>query len=188
MTQASEVVAFWEKAGPAAWYKQDDAFDQAIRDRFGETWQAAHDTGLREWAVDAPGALGLVILLDQFPRNMFRNDPRAFATDAAARDVSGQMIANGWDRKIDGPLRQFAYMPFMHSEDIAHQEVSVDLFETRMDEGNNDLHARAHREIIRRFGRFPYRNAALGREMTAKEQAFVDDGGYGHILRALEGT
>ena len=192
--QAQDVLAFWEKAGPAKWYKKDDAFDQEIRDRFGATWHQAHDAvhgagqgrGLRGWAVDATGALGLVILLDQLPRNMFRDDPRAFATDAAALEVSGQMIANGWDRQIDGLLRQFVYMPFMHSEDLAHQDICVDLFATRMDGDENHLHAQVHREIIRRFGRFPYRNACLGRDMTMGERAFVAEGGYGAILRELQ--
>ncbi len=188
MSNAADVVAFWEGAGPEKWYVQDDAFDQEIRDKFGADWRTAHDGGLRHWAVDAVGALGLVILLDQFPRNMFRDDPRAFATDAIALEVSGQMIANGWDREIEGDMRQFVYMPFMHSEDMAHQDICVDLMESRMDEGNNDVHARAHREIIKRFGRFPYRNGPLDRGMTAEEQAFIDEGGYRAILQEVEGT
>lgn len=183
---AAETVAFWTEAGPAAWYKQDDAFDQTIRDRFGATWQAAHDGALPDWATDAPGALGLLILLDQFPRNMFRNDPRAFATDAAALKVSDRMIAEGWDLQITGALRQFAYMPYMHSEDLAHQDHCVTLMETRMEEGNNDLHARVHREIILQFGRFPYRNKALGRSTTAAEARFLTEGGYAAILKRLE--
>ncbi|MEX3015070.1 DUF924 family protein [Gymnodinialimonas hymeniacidonis] len=188
MTSAKDVVAFWHEAGPEKWYAKDDAFDQAIRDQFGAAWKAAHDGGLRNWAVDAEGALGLVILLDQFPRNMFRDDPRAYATDAAALEVSGQMIANGWDRQIDEPMRQFVYMPFMHSEEMAHQEICIDLMESRMEEGNNALHARVHREIIARFGRFPYRNGPLERGMTAEEQTFIDEGGYGAILREIEAS
>ena len=188
MTSAAEVVSFWEGAGPAKWYAKDDAFDEEIRTRFGADWQKAHDGGLRDWAVDAPGALGLVILLDQFPRNMFRDDPRAYATDAAALDVSGQMIVNGWDREVQGMMRQFCYMPFMHSEEMAHQDICIDLMETRMDDGNNALHARVHREIIARFGRFPYRNGPLGRGMTPEEQAFLEDGGYAAILKEIEGA
>ncbi len=186
MTSAADLLSFWEEAGPDAWYKQDDAFDQAIRDRFGATWQAAHDGQLEDWATDARGVLALIILLDQFPRNMFRNDPRAFATDAQARDVAGKMLAQGWDQEIEGEMRQFAYMPFMHSEEIAHQDICVDLMEQRMEEGNNDLHAEAHREIIRRFGRFPFRNEALGRESTDAEKDFIENGGYGAIVRELE--
>lgn len=186
MTTATDVLIFWEEAGPQAWYKQDNAFDQAIRDQFGDAWRAAHDGTLADWAVDARGALGLVILLDQFPRNMFRNDPRAFATDAAALGVSDKMLAQGWDLEIAGLMRQFVYMPFMHSEDIAHQDTCIDLLSTRMDDESNAIHARVHREIIARFGRFPYRNGPLERAMTADEQAFVDDGGYGAILREFE--
>lgn len=188
MTQAADVLAFWEQAGPEKWYEKDDAFDQAIRDQFGAAWQEAHDGGLRDWAVDASSALGLVILLDQFSRNMFRDDPRAYATDDFALEVSGQMIANGWDREITGLIRQFVYMPFMHSEEMAHQDICVDLMDTRMEGSKNALHARVHREIIKRFGRFPYRNGPLGRDMTPEEQAFVDDGGYGAIVRELEGS
>ena len=186
MTQAADVIAFWEGAGPEAWYAQDDAFDQSIRDQFGDAWQTAHDGGLRDWAVDATGALALVILLDQFPRNMFRDDPRAYATDARALEVSGQMIANGWDMQITGLMRQFVYMPFMHSEAMAHQDICVDLMDTRMDEGNNALHARVHREIIARFGRFPFRNGPLGRDITSEERAFLDGGGYRAIVREMK--
>lgn len=188
MTTSAAVLAFWETAGPAAWYAQDDVFDQSIRDQFGATWATAADAKLPDWAVDANGAMALILLLDQFPRNIFRNDPRAFATDAMARDVAGKMLTEEWDREIHGAMRQFVYMPFMHSEDRAHQDICVDLMETRMGGGSNALHARAHREIIKRFGRFPYRNNALSRDTTPEEQAFMDDGGYGAILRSLEGT
>ncbi|MBL4629600.1 MAG: DUF924 domain-containing protein [Roseicyclus sp.] len=185
MTDAGAVLAFWDAAGPAKWYSQDDEFDQAIRDQFGATWQAADDGTLEDWAVDARGALGLVILLDQFPRNMFRDDPRAFATDARGLEVSRKMLANGWDLEIPVPARQFAYLPFMHSEAMADQDLCCDLMDTRMESGTNDLHAHTHREIIARFGRFPYRNGPLEREMTAEEQAFIDEGGYAAILRVL---
>lgn len=187
MTRAADVLDFWMEAGPAKWYAQDDAFDQDIRDQFGQTWRAAHDGHMPDWASSATGALALIILLDQFPRNMFRNDPRAFATDETALEVTGQCLAHGWDREVAGLERQFIYMPLMHSENMDHQDTCVELMETRMDEGNNALHARAHREIIRRFGRFPYRNAALGRETTVAEQAFMEEGGYGAILREVEG-
>lgn len=191
MTNAADVLTFWIDAGPAKWYKQDASFDQAIRDQFGVVWQAAHDGQMPDWAGDAQdealGALALVILLDQFPRNMFRNDPRAFATDTKAVECAGNILAQGWDRQIKLPERQFAYMPFMHSEDMAHQDTCVELMESRMETDNQDLHARAHREIIARFGRFPFRNKALGRETTPQEQAFLDGGSYGAILRELSG-
>lgn len=186
MSTAKHVLAFWEEAGPTAWYSRDDAFDQAIRDQFGDVWQTAYEGDLPPWAVDAQGALGLVILLDQFPRNMFRDDPRAFGTDAAALDVAGQMLARGWDLEITGLMRQFAYMPFMHSEDLRHQETCVDLMEGRMEDDGNVIHAHAHREIIAQFGRFPFRNGALGRDMTPSEQAFLDEGAYGAVVRALQ--
>lgn len=186
MTRSTDVLAFWLEAGPEKWYAQDDDFDQDIRDQFGQTWRAANDGHMPGWARDAEGALALVILLDQFPRNMFRNDPRAFATDSKALEVTGHCLASGWDREIAEPQRQFIYMPFMHSENMDHQDTCVELMDTRMTEGNNALHARAHREIIKRFGRFPFRNAALGRTATAEEQAFIDEGGYGAIVRRLE--
>ncbi len=183
---AKDVVKFWDHAGPQAWYKQDDAFDQAIRDQFGAAWQDAHDGTLADWSVDAHGALGLIILLDQFPRNMFRNDPRAFSTDAQAIEAAKKMVAQDWDTQITGAMRQFIYMPFMHSEGIADQDMCIDLMETRMGAGSNALHARVHREIIARFGRFPYRNGPLGRDTAAAEQDFLDNGGYGAILREIE--
>lgn len=186
MINAQDVVDFWTKAGPAKWYVQDDAFDQEIRDRFGPIWRATRDGHGPDWASDATGALALVLLLDQFPRNMFRNDPRAFATDQKAIELAGNILAHGWDREMPEPERQFAYMPFMHSEDLNHQDRCIELMETRMTQGNNALHARAHREIIARFGRFPFRNAALARQSTPEEQAFLEGGGYGAIMRELE--
>lgn len=186
MTDAEEIVKFWLSAGPEKWYAKDDAFDQVIRDRFGPVWHAAHAGEMPDWASDAPGALALLIVLDQFPRNMFRDDARAFATDAKALALASHCVAQGWDREIPEPERQFFYMPFMHAEDMDHQNTCVDLFETRMTGANSALHARVHREIIARFGRFPYRNAVLGRETTPEEQAFLDGGGYGEILRELD--
>ncbi|GAB5445813.1 DUF924 family protein [Gymnodinialimonas sp.] len=186
MTNPADVVTFWLTAGPEKWYVQDAAFDQAIRDQFGEVWHAADSGQMPDWAQDASGALALVILLDQFPRNMFREDSRAFATDAKALEVTEDCLSKGWDLEIAEPERQFIYMPFMHSEDMAHQNRGVELMDTRMTTGNNALHARAHREIIARFGRFPYRNAALGRDMTPEEQVFIDGGGYRAIFQALE--
>lgn len=186
MTHARDVLAFWQDAGPAKWYTKDPAFDAEIVDRFGTVWTAAHQGYMPDWASSADGGLALILLLDQFPRNMFRDDPRAFATDAAALEVTGHCLAHGWDRQIAEPERHFFYMPFMHSENIDHQDAGVQLMETRMETGDNALHARAHREIIARFGRFPYRNAALGRRTTPAEQEFFDRGGYGTVLRSLD--
>jgi uncharacterized protein (DUF924 family) len=186
--RAGEVLTFWQEAGPQAWYKQDTAFDRTIRERFGTLWDAAATGACDDWARGPRGALALVILLDQFPRNMFRDSAHAFATDARALRIASLAIARGWDLGIDGPMRQFVYMPFMHSERLTDQDRSVRLMKARMEGTDNLLHARAHREVIRRYGRFPYRNAALGRVTTPEERAFLDAGGYGAILQELQGA
>jgi uncharacterized protein (DUF924 family) len=184
--RAGEVLTFWEEAGPDAWYRKDDSFDLTLRDRFGTLWDSAATGACNHWARGPRGALALIVLLDQFPRNMFRDSPRAFYTDALALRFASLALARGWDLKIDGPLRQFFYMPFMHSEHLTDQDRSVRLMKARMEGTNNLLHARAHREIIRRYGRFPYRNAALGRASTPEEKAFLSGGGYGEILQELD--
>lgn len=186
--RAGEVLTFWEEAGPEMWYKQDNGFDRTIRDRFGVLWDRAAEGACDGWAAGPRGALALLILLDQFPRNMFRQSARAFATDARALRVADMALGQGWDLRVLPPMRQFFYLPFMHSEQLTHQDRSVRLFKARMEEGGNLLHARAHREVIRRYGRFPYRNAALGRVSRPDEEAFLADGGYGAILRELEGV
>jgi uncharacterized protein (DUF924 family) len=134
--------------------------------------------------------LGFLILTDQFPRNMFRGDARSFATDAAALACTERAIDNGLDMQIDLPTRQFFYMPFMHSEEMAMQTRCIELMQDRMSDPRGDgdtLHARVHCEIIRRFGRFPYRNHVLGRDSSAEEVDFIENGGYGSILHALQG-
>jgi len=181
-----EVIEFWEQAGPEAWYKQDDAFDQKVRDRFGDLWDRARSGACEGWPSNARGALAKIILLDQFPRNMFRNDPRAYATDDLAKKSACYAIDRSWDLKVAGLMRQFFYMPFMHSERIADQDHCVRLMKERMNEGNNLLHARAHRQIIRTFNRFPYRNEALGRTSTPAEVEFLTNGGYARIVNELE--
>ena len=185
---AQEITEFWIGAGPEAWYRRDDDFDAEIRTRFGAAWQRAAAGAMDHWINAAPTALALMILLDQFPRNMFRADPRAFATDAKVLGLAKDALEMGHDLRIPEPERQFFYLPFMHSEDLADQTRAIELIETRMPQTaqGNVIHARAHAEIIRRFGRFPYRNADLGRDMTAEEQAFLDAGGYGSVLRSLQ--
>lgn len=185
---AQEITEFWIGAGPEAWYRRDDDFDAEIRARFGAAWQRAAAGAMDHWINAAPTALALMILLDQFPRNMFRADPRAFATDAKVLGLAKDALEMGHDLSIQEPERQFFYLPFMHSEDLADQTRAIELIETRMPQTGqgNVIHARAHAEIIRRFGRFPYRNADLGRDMTAEEQAFLDAGGYGSVLRSLQ--
>ena len=192
MSTPDEVVDFWvNEVGPKGWYIQDDELDQKIRDRFFDIWEMAATVDcegrkLDKWFETPKAMLGLLIVLDQFPRNMFREDPRAFSSDKRARAVAKQAIDKGWDKRIDAPERQFFYMPLMHSECLMDQDRAVRLFKTRMDgDENNLIHAKAHREIIRRFGRFPYRNNALDREMRSNEAEFLNNGGYRSILQEL---
>jgi uncharacterized protein (DUF924 family) len=188
LENAEAVLDFWLGAGPEAWYRQDDAFDAEITARFASLWEQGAAGALdAPWATTPRGALALIVLLDQVPRNMFRGEARAFHSDARALSVACQSLDRGWDMRVDGPERQFFYMPFMHSERLADQDHCVGLFAERMP-GDNLLHARAHREIIRQYGRFPYRNAALGRKTTEREQSFLDAGGYGSILNELKGS
>jgi len=171
------ILAFWREAGSERWYKRDDAFDAQIRRRFLALWQTAAAGELVSWEDDDDGALALVIVLDQFPRNMFRGTPQAFASDALALDVARRAIGRGTDRRIDPALLEFLYMPFMHSEQLPDQLHCVALFQNT-DNAENLKYAREHAEIIRRFGRFPHRNRLLGRETTEDEQAFLDNGGF----------
>lgn len=189
MKTAQDVLAFWlDECGPADWYRQDDALDARIRDLFLATWERAADGHLGLWLTCPSEALAYIILTDQFPRNMFRGQGDAFATDAVARAAAKMAIDRDWDMQIDAPARQFFYLPLMHSENLTDQDRAVRLFHTRMpDAGADNLtHARAHRAIIRDFGRFPYRNAALDRATTAAEAQFLSDGGYGAALRQLQ--
>lgn len=180
------VLSFWLQAGPEAWYKQSDDFDAEITRRFATLWEQGAAGALDEhWATNPRGALALLILLDQFPRNMFRGEARAFHSDARALSIACYALDRGWDKRTEEPERQFFYMPFMHSERLTDQDHCVRLFKERMP-GDNVLHARAHREIILKFSRFPYRNEALGRKTTAAEQDFLDNGGYGKIVNDLK--
>ena len=173
----SDILAFWREAGRERWYKRNDAFDAEVRRRFLALWQQATAGELAAWEDSDDGALALVIVLDQFPRNMFRGTPQAFASDALARDVAHRAIARGVDVRIDPVLLEFLYMPFMHSEHLPDQLHCVTLFENT-DNAENLKYAREHADIIQRFGRFPHRNRILGRDTTAEEQAFLDGGGF----------
>ncbi|RYH02992.1 DUF924 domain-containing protein [Salipiger sp. IMCC34102] len=187
MTTPQDVLDFWlEDCGPSDWYAQDDALDARIRDRFMARWEEADDGGLGLWLTVPSEALAYIILVDQFPRNMFRNDPRAFQSDPLARSAAKMAIDRDWDLRIDVPARQFFYLPLMHSENLTDQDRAVRLFHARMPDSDNHVHARAHRQIIRDFGRFPYRNEALGRQTTKDEQAFMDAGGYRAALQAAQ--
>lgn len=188
MADAREIVTFWfETCTPDQWYAQDDALDATIRERFGADVAAAQEGAFEDWRQSAEGALGLLILIDQFSRNIYRGDARSFAGDARAREIARAAIAGDFDQAFDMPARQFFFLPFVHSEDLADQDEGIRLMQDRLgpEGADNIRHAKVHREIIRRFGRFPYRNAALGRETTAEEQAFLDNGGYGAIAREL---
>lgn len=176
-TRAAEVVSFWRDAGEEKWFRRDDALDREITERFGPLHAEAAEGALSDWAKSAEGALALVLILDQFSRNMFRGTPKAFAQDAMAVEVAHASFDAGFDREVDPALTMFFYMPFMHSESIVDQERCMAL--CHQHSGPDSLkYACEHRDIIRRFGRFPHRNAVLGRHTSAAEQAFLDGGGF----------
>ncbi len=187
MSDPIEVLDYWLGAvGPAGWYAGGDDLDGEIAALFTPIWQAAHDGHIEHWVDGAAGTLAYLIVCDQFSRNMHRGSALAFATDARARDAARRALDQGWDMDAPEPERQFFYMPFEHSEDLTDQDMAVSLMVERMPSHPDlTLHARAHREMIARFGRFPYRNQALGRISTVDEQAFIENGGYGAILRSL---
>ena len=177
IASAETVLAFWRAAGPDKWFKKNTEFDAAIRENFLATHEAAANGELASWEVTPEGAYALVIVLDQFPRNMFRGSARAFAADPLAREVSGRALERGFDRQIEERGRGFFYLPLMHSETLADQERCVALYRA-LGQSENLKYAEDHADIIRRFGRFPHRNTALGRATTAVEQAFLDSGGF----------
>jgi len=174
---SGDVLSFWQQAGYDKWFNKDDAFDAAVSDRFRATYEAAAAGRLTDWEKTPESALALIILLDQFPRNMFRGSPKSWATDPMARDVTKQALAKGFDKKVPPELQTFFYLPLMHSEKIDDQKLCVELYKALGDE-NSLKYAELHEDIIRRFGRFPHRNPVLGRETTAEEQAFLDEGGF----------
>ncbi|GEO86357.1 MULTISPECIES: DUF924 family protein [Alphaproteobacteria] len=181
MTGPANVVSFWLEAGPQKWFAKDDGFDLAIRDGFLDTHFAAARGDLADWQQTAEGSLALLILLDQFPRNLFRGSGHAFATDPLARMIARKALERGFDRAVAPELRPFLYLPFEHSEDQADQALSMQLFTAHRDETGDTESLRwavEHRDIIANFGRFPHRNAALGRETTSAEQAYLDGGGF----------
>ena len=189
MTAPEEVLEFWlDEVGPAGWYKVSEELDRRIRDRFEGAWESAREGTYGLWLTYPSGTLAYIILMDQFPRNMFRGEARAFATDRHANAAAKAAIARKWDLRIDEPARQFFYLPLMHSENLCDQERCIRLFLERMKASGEDhlLHARAHREVIRNFGRFPYRNEALNRPCTLPESEYVAKGGYAHTLQSLQ--
>ncbi len=189
MTRPDEVLDFWlDEIGPEGWYKGSEEIDTACTERFLEACDAARNGAYRDWLSRPRTSLAYLILTDQFPRNIYRGSPFAFLSDRLALSAATLALAQGHDRRIEGVARQFFYLPFEHAESTQAQALSVCLFLTRIpdDDGDNLVHARAHREIIRRFGRFPTRNTALGRQSTAAEQRFIDEEGYGGVLQRLK--
>jgi len=177
----NDVVAFWRAAGPKKWFEKDEAFDATIRLKFEATHHAAARGEYEGWIETAEGALALLVLLDQFPRNLYRGSGHSFATDPLARRYAAEAIERGHDRATQTQLRNFFYLPFAHSESLADQTKGVALCEALAAEtGDPDdvKWAVIHRDIIVRFGRFPHRNQALGRSTTPEEQAFLDKGGF----------
>lgn len=177
------VIAFWRDAGPPRWFAADPVFDQAITDRFGHAHLLAARGALAAWEEQAQGALALLLLTDQFARNIHRGSAHAFATDEMARHIADRALARGFDRAVDLGLRAFFYLPFEHHEDAAAQARCVGLFEALAAEGGDPegmglRYARIHADIIARFGRFPHRNRVMGRLSTPEEIAFLADGGF----------
>ncbi len=179
----AEVLAFWIQAGPGRWYKKDEAFDAELRLRFGALHDAAATGDFKDWLAAPRSGVAYLILTDQIPRNIFRGSAHAFATDGLALAAARTMTEQGHALHIEAPLRQFCYLPFEHSEAPADQAMAVRTFEGWVDEGLDDgpnllRYARMHADIIARFGRFPHRNAVLGRTSTAEELAFLSSGGF----------
>jgi len=189
MTNPEEILAFWlDEVGPEGWYAAGDELNAKICDRFGDAYNRACHGALSLWLTYPSGTLGYIILVDQFARNMFRDTPRSFSGDRMARAAAKAAIARGWDMRIDEPARQFFYMPLVHSECLVDQDRAVRLIKTRMPDtgAENLLHAKAHRDVIRRFGRFPNRNQAVGRDTPPAEAAFLKNGGYSATIQALK--
>jgi len=176
MTSPGEVVRFWRDAGPKAWFAKDETFDGRCR-AFEKTHHAAARRELGAWEADAEGALALILLLDQIPRNIYRNSPHAFAADPIALAVARRAIAHRFDEATSTDLRAFMYLPLEHAEELEAQDECVRLM-TMIGNPEYTRFAVLHREIIARFGRFPHRNAILGRASTAEELAYIAEGGF----------
>lgn len=172
--QAEDIIKFWFSDDVSKmWFNSTPEFDKQLRRDYQTVWQDAQDDKLKDWEVIAEGALALVIILDQFPLNMFRGEALSFATEARSREVSQRAIDKGFDMTLENNQRFFLYLPFMHSESLVDQDYSVELFE-RAGMTDNLRWAKHHRDIVRRFGRFPHRNAILGRESSDEEIAWLD--------------
>jgi uncharacterized protein (DUF924 family) len=178
-SRAAEVLDFWFQGSAIdpRWFRKDPAFDRALRERFLPLYELAAGGALAAWLESPADCLALVIVLDQFPRNMFRGEGRAFAADALAREAASSIVSRGWDRSMNEAEKLFAYLPFEHSESLPDQDLACELMKNF--DAEQVRYALRHREIIRRFGRFPHRNAALGRASTAEEIEFLKEPGSG---------
>ncbi|MEM9319911.1 MAG: DUF924 family protein [Pseudomonadota bacterium] len=189
MVSARDVIDFWcVTCEPKDWYRSEPEFDDQIRATFGAAVETAQQGGMTEWEETADGLFGLLILLDQFSRNIFRGQAQAFVGDMRALALARSAVSRDIDQSYPMPERQFFLLPFLHSEELAVQDEGLALMQDRLgpEGAQNVLHAHAHRAIIERFGRFPYRNDALGRDTTKEEQKFLDDGSYGAVLREMQ--
>ena len=176
---ADAVLAFWfEATRPFQWYRRDKAFDATVRARFGALHHTAWTGKLDVWRAHPRYVLALILLLDQFSRNIWRDDARAFAADAKALAISREALRRRFDLLYAPRERAFFYMPFMHAEDLSVQEESVALFKARLPDAGNLPFAIEHHDIVKRFGRFPHRNRILGRASTPEEIAFLKAGGF----------
>lgn len=174
--EAASVVAFWREAGPDKWFFKDPAFDAEFRSKFLALHERAAASELEDWVTTAEGALGLLLLLDQFPRNCFRGTTQVYATDPLSRRMARKALDAGFDMQVEPEIRVFFYLPFAHSEDLADQEISLT---KNIALGEPYLkHAQGHYDIVKRFGRFPHRNVIFDRQTTAEEKAFLDAGGF----------
>lgn len=174
--QPGDIVDFWRQAGPEAWFRKDEDFDRQLREQFYEQHMMAARGELESWLGDETGALGLMLLLDQFPRNAFRGTAHMFATDELARMYAQRILDAGLDQKVEAGLRIFLYLPFEHSENAEDQHLSTRLHAPLG--GEYSKYADLHADIIQRFGRFPHRNKVLGRRTTQEEEMFLAEGGF----------
>lgn len=169
-----QIIDFWFSAGvKKRWFKSTAAFDRRLNDTYQDLWRQATRGELDHWMNSAVGCLALTIILDQFPLNMFRGDAQCFSSEAQSRDVARHALAQGFDKALDDDQRAFLYMPFMHSEALQDQQLALELFDAPGLESNL-RYARHHHGIIAKFGRFPHRNAALGRESSAAEIEYLN--------------
>jgi uncharacterized protein (DUF924 family) len=181
MSSPHDVIECWLRHGPEAWFSRNEALDAEIEADYADLHFKASRCELSDWEETPEGTLALLLLLDQFPRNLFRGSAHSYATDPLARTTAHRALAKGFDKRVEPVLRPFFYLPFEHSEEMEDQRFSVSMFEKHRDETGDAeplKWAIVHLELIERFGRFPHRNAALGRQTTAEEQAYLDDDGF----------